>query len=419
MKTFIFAAGASIPFFYPMLSTAYLTDKVKDVNEWGRVINKYRQYVDPSTMIVSAQEVSDVINQILTFDHSLNFEQIAEIIDKVSSINYDSLPSNNMLNLYLGTLHNLGMYHRQKYNSLGWRDIPFLYRQIIAEAILELENSKRSADYDILTNSQHDFIKYVSDEDSQVSIMSLNYDNNVLNSLEGLGFEKGFESTSRWQYGLQLNIGTFMNSPKVIYFPHGHLRFCFKDNNDISFFMDSVIANEERWTGLNQTMLGSTMPVIPGKFSYIFNTFITTGQTKDDILNTLPYAIYYQRLAVDITNSDTIYIIGYSFGDEHINRLLKSFLKIEPTNKVYIIDYYPDNITMTDEYMDNNNLILKIRNVFGNEWILNIDTHGAKTPANPAEISNLNSNGYGEIFPNVIFYKKGYDAFLREFSIVL
>lgn len=90
---------------------------------------------------------------------------------------------------------------------------------------------------------------------------------------------------------------------------------------------------------MDLTTIGSTLLVLPGRFSYNWNTFLSTGQTKDEGLNHLPYAVYYQRLSIDLAKSDTVYVVGYSFGDDHINRLLRSFIKLNLNNKVYIVDF--------------------------------------------------------------------------------
>ena len=82
MTTFLFAAGASVPFFEnPSLSTWYLTQKVKNINEWQRVIGKYISIKGQNNVIVSPQCVVDVINKILKYIPDANFEQIAEVLD--------------------------------------------------------------------------------------------------------------------------------------------------------------------------------------------------------------------------------------------------------------------------------------------------------------------------------------------------
>ena len=60
MKTFVFGAVASIPFFDPRLNTRYLTSKVCDFAEWQRVIAKYLRF-NPNINIASPNDVVAVV----------------------------------------------------------------------------------------------------------------------------------------------------------------------------------------------------------------------------------------------------------------------------------------------------------------------------------------------------------------------
>ena len=60
MKTFVFGAGSSIPFFDPRLNTRYLTSKVCDFAEWQRVIAKYLRF-NPNINIASPDDVVAVV----------------------------------------------------------------------------------------------------------------------------------------------------------------------------------------------------------------------------------------------------------------------------------------------------------------------------------------------------------------------
>ena len=419
MQTIIFGAGASVPFFEPRLSTLYLTNKVLDINEWDRIMKKYRQY-EPNNVLATPEDVMDVISAIRGLNPDAHFEQIAEVVDKISSTGFDKMPKNNMMNLQMWVMTSRGFLGNNVSKPLGaeWRDVPFLFREIIAEAILELEKNHKAANYQKLEDLQREFIGRVSELSERTSVLSFNYDDCVIDSLEGLGFEKGFSQTNQY-YLRQIDPCKFMKADKVVYFPHGHVKFQFTDNDNVTFWGDSEVANQERWKGVNGTQIGSTMTLLNGKYAYNFNTFITTGQTKDDSLNHLPYSAYYQRLASDLANSNVIYIVGYSFGDDHINRLLQTFLKIDAENKVYVIDFYEDAVTLTNEYETQSNIINKIHQVLGTEWQLRVDANGAKKPFDQAKVDAINANGYGEIFDQVVFYKKGYDAFLQEFGNVI
>ena len=419
MKTLIFGAGASIPFFEPKLSTKYLTDKIIDRQEWDKVIAIVKSIKGEDYIIAKTEIVLQIIQTIQKIKPNANFEEIAEVIDKLSSFGFDMIPEHNMFNVVIHVM-NTGFDPRvKKPFGCEWAMIPFLLREIIAMSIIELQNNHKIMDYDNLISLQKDFINSICEKDDDVSIMSLNYDECVLKSLEGLGFEKGFK-TKNEHYLMQLDTPTFMSAKKVVYFPHGNLRFQFTDNDNITYWSDANDAEAERWKGISSSSLGSTLTCSNGKFVYNYNTFISTGQTKDDGLNHLPYAVYYQRLGIDINKSDSIYIIGYSFGDDHINRLLRSFIEISPENKIYVIDYYPKEVAGTDEYKDQNNIITKLYFTFGAEWgvVYNRDTNETE-PLNPEEIKKINSLGYGEIFKQVILYKKGFSEFLHEFNNVI
>ena len=418
MKTFIFGAGASRDFFNPVLDTAYLTNKVCDQQEWDRVMQKYQQHNGKNHVMVQSNVIVQVVNEIRIRLQYANFEQIAEIMDKISSYGYDHLTMNNMLNLLVGVM-NTG-FLPQNNNPFGseWSDIPFLLREIIAEAILDMENNHKVADYQIMSGLQKAFIGTVCDRDDDVSVMSLNYDDCVYESLFGLGFENGYLPVNQ-HYLRQLDIDRFMHARKVVYFPHGHLKFQFTDNDNVTFWSDSNVANNERWANINGMSVGSTLLVLPGRFSYNWNTFLSTGQTKDEGLNHLPYAVYYQRLAIDLFKSDTVYVVGYSFGDDHVNRLLRSFIKLNPNNKVYIIDFYQNQITLVDEQHDPNNIITKIYLNLGADWQLFYSQNAGLMPVNQVEVNKANAQGWGEIFPQVVFYKKGYRTFLGEFGNVI
>lgn len=414
MVSVLFGAGASRNFFKPTLTTQYLTEAVKDPNNWNRVIKHYRAIKGPSIVIAEPTEVVGLINLILGTNPDFNFEQIAEVLDKLCSYWFDSLPMNTMLGA-------LEFIFKKIYSGdvpwamcSGWDDIPFLFRQVITEAILDLQHNHKSLDYTALLSNQKTFIESLSKSDNDISLISLNYDETLANSIEGLGFDTCFQESKLPGQFNEIDINKFFNCKKVIYYPHGHVRFRFTDQLNVEYYRNGNFANHQRWVGLDSAMPGANMPITKGKFSYNFNSFITIGQTKDDILNYLPYSVYYQRMAIDLFKSDKLFIIGYSFGDDHINRFLKSYLKSGQNKKVIIVDYYNKPITMIDEYRDSENFILKIYNVFGPEWRVNINSNGQKVAWDVNEIATLNSSGFGKIFSQVYFYKKGYTEFLKD-----
>lgn len=74
---------------------------------------------------------------------------------------------------------------------------------------------------------------------------------------------------------------------------------------------------------------------------------------------------------------------------------------------------------MMDEYMNPKSIITKINHNFVIEWQIMVNRNSDKQPVNPNEIEQLNTRGYGNLFLQVLFYKKGYKEFLNEFNDII
>lgn len=408
MVTILFGAGASFPFYKNHLSTQYFTQQVKLEDNWRRMLEIYNKYNADEYDIPEIEFVISLLNSSVC--SCLNFEQLAEIVDKISSLGYDAIPCNNVFNRIAAYL-NIQYPHRSQSQY-----IPFIFREIIANAILYSEENERVDDYDYLQKLQQDFLRNISDYNEKASVVSLNYDDCIPTSIDQLGcFEYCFDY-NQGIYENMLDIKNFFAKTKVVYFPHGHLRFIFNDKENVSYEANIQMAEKQRWSGIHNhgTQVVTTTP-----FCYDFNTFITTGMTKDNALNNMPYAIYYQKLASDFLSSELVILVGYSFNDPHFNRLLKSFLHKNETNKVLIITKYQDPITLTDEYKDETNLIAKINFVFGSEWGVLVTSTGEILPTNKDAVKKINEEGFSEIFKNVFLYKNGYEEFLKEQDRIL
>jgi hypothetical protein len=415
MNTILFGAGASIPFFDTSLTSTYITEQILDIANWKKVLKKLTKANKYGYNLIDINEVKPVLcylsnlNEIGCFN--LNFEDIAEVLDKLSSYGFDALPQRNLLNTILS------FFKPAITISAKWQHIPFLLREIIANTIIDMHKNHCISNYDKMISLQNDFIGHIQREDNCISLVSLNYDDIVPTSVDTLNYISCHFTDNTKRHKNTINIKDFFKSKTVAYFPHGNLRFVFTDELNVSYSKDIDQAEKERWDGLFNR---GTTNVVNGSFSYDFNTFITTGKTKDNAFNNMPYSIYYQRLATDFLNSSKIFIIGYSFGDIHFNRLLRSFLYTNNENKVYVIDKYDSMVTMIDEYTDNSNIITKIHDTFQPDWYIIFNNKPSqKSPYNQLEVNKINQEGYGEIFDRIIFYKKGYDQFLNEFHKVL
>lgn len=74
---------------------------------------------------------------------------------------------------------------------------------------------------------------------------------------------------------------------------------------------------------------------------------------------------------------------------------------------------------MVEEYKDSNNIITKINQNFGTVWQIIYNQNSGKQAAYSMEIGKINTCGYGYLFPQVLFYKKGYKDFLNEFNDII
>lgn len=291
MNTILFGAGASIPFFDIPLTTTYITKQILDIKNWEKVLKKLTKAKNDGYDLIDISEVEPVLCDLSNSNFNLNFEDIAEVLDKLSSYGYDAIPQHNLLNTIL-------KFFKPKITiSAKWHYIPFLLREIIANTIIDMHKNHRISNYDKMVSLQNNFIDSIRGEDNCISLVSLNYDDIVPASVDVFNDISCHFTDNTKRHKNTINIKEFFKSKTVAYFPHGHLRFVFTDELNVSYFKDIYQAEKERWDGLFNR---GTTNVVNGSFSYDFNTFITTGKTKDNAFNNMPYSIYYQRLAVTI-----------------------------------------------------------------------------------------------------------------------
>ena len=400
----ILGAGASVPFYSPRLSTSHLTNVISDQKKWTNLVTRYTNIMGQNVNMVNVQAILQVLNNITQSHPNYNFEQIIEIYDKISSFNFDPRPNSKILHdillLYNATAHNIPNH--------VWDCVPFLFRQIITEELEDLHTNHKTALYNNLTQLQTDFISNIYNGQS-FNIFTLNYDEIILDAIQNLNIDNGFNNQGRF------DINTFLSASKTISFPHGHSRFSF-DDDDILYHPNSHTANTYRLNNIAAINRTQTKYLTDSSYSYSFNTFISTGQQKEPTFDVNPYSIYYQKFASDCLKANKIYLIGYSFSDPHFNRMLLNFLQISPLNKIIVVDYLPGNINIKTEYMTQGSFIYKMLKQLGVKS-LPLDVSGNNYLYQQKE-QDLNNLGYSEIYPQIFFYKNGYDTFLSQFNTI-
>lgn len=354
--------------------------------------------------MVNTETVLQVLNNITQAHPKYHFEQIIEIYDKISSFNFDPRPNSKILH---DILHYYGATAPEMVDHV-WNCVPFLFRQLITEEVADLHANHKVPSYNNLTQLQTNFVSSISSGKS-INIFTLNYDEIILDSIQNLNFVTGFNNHGRF------DIKSFLLATKTISFPHGHSRFSF-DNDGILFHANSQIANPYRLNKIGVHDRTKTKYLVDSPYSYSFNTFVSTGQQKESTFDVNPYAIYYQKFASDCLTANKIYTIGYSFSDPHFNRMLLNFLKISPSNRIVIVDFLPNQISIVAEFMNQGSLIQKI---FDQLLVTSIPLRkNEKDYLYQQEEQDLNNNGYAEVYPQIVLYKNGYDNFLNQFNMI-
>jgi len=396
-RILLFGAGASVPYFRPSLTTNFLTKVVLNRRAWREIIQRYNNRIAANRLQLNETNILNMLLDICNINDNQNFEQIIEIIDKICSYNFDNGDNK--------TIHNIFRYYgAPNYcDYQEWGIIPFLSRQLISECILGLQTSNRHHvhDYDELLRLQRDFIQCMTKND-ELSIITLNYDDILNESIQSLNIENGFINE-------RFSTRSFFDASNTISFPHGHIRFII-DGRGLRNISNLNEANNIRFNNLFTITLDETQFLLNSNYSYVFNTSIVTGQLKESTFDENPFSAYYQKLAIDIFESQEIVIIGYSFQDSHLNRLLRNFLELNDTNIIKIISYIIQDINVNNFY-----------GPFSFPFFSNMfRTFGIKSWPYyyNHNLDIVNVTNYGEIYDRIFLYKNGYNNFLHEYNII-
>jgi hypothetical protein len=397
-RTVLFGAGAAISFYKPELSTQTLTTTIFDASLWADIVRRYAALRESSP--VDTADVQDVLTKAKTF-RALNFEEAIEVLDKVSSFNFDPARGGRLL-------HDIIRLHGGKpvAPNTTWTDVPFLARQLLAERVV---GATKSSSYTRLSALQKGFLARLL-ADGPVDIFSLNYDESLYESVDGLGFDDGF----RDMHFSELN---FFDSANALGFLHGHVRYRNEDG-EVRKDIDGVTATRKRFELLDY-LHAKTLTVIEYPYAYNFDTFLVTGQTKDGALNRNPFAAYYQRLASTLIGTDELILVGYSFGDEHLNRFILSYLYQNPAHRILYVTFHNEEVDAMKSFLDQDAISKLFTKTGRRSMSLSIFADGREGYKYEDDVDELNRNGFGMIAPRIVLYKKGYGEFLEERDSVL
>ena len=453
----IFGAGASAPFFCPPLTSDTFTRAIQDEARWNSLLQRYAQKMGSTYCEVGLDSILCLIQRANNLTKDLNFEEIIELVDKYSSYAIgDSFHSHSKIGTPNKGQHDLLNFFKANgflgYNPVAraevpvhlrlivtaiekfssklklrffkvneplecvqyWPEVPFLFRQLIAETIERSDRKFRSPDYCELLAKQSAFISWQLQE-GDLSICTFNYDDVLPHTIRKgqIPLETGFVSS-------RFESVRFLHARSVLAFPHGHASWTL-DDHGIKSFPSISAANAWRLEHISDCGFDQTTFLVDAQRSYDFNTFLTTGQDKESSLDRNPYCAYYQTIARDLLYADTVIVVGYSFRDPHIDRMLLNYIDLNPkSNKILLIDRLEEDIDLIHEFMKTEGFLRRVLCKHGIKGVPVVGTNNHQYDYKYAdELANTNRTGFGFLCPQIWIYKLGYKQFLSEWRSVV
>jgi hypothetical protein len=201
---------------------------------------------------------------------------------------------------------------------------------------IENENNKS------LNNSFYNWIKDISGEDGIIRMYTLNYDRlfKVILENRGLKVFEGFDCGALSNSGGDIippDVKKILSDfdSTVYYNLHGSVFWDVNTRNDFD-----LPTSEFYLTGIPNLLFNlSEQPIRQiDKGRNIMLTNIITGYQKTAKTAVTPFKQMLSAFDRDCVFADRLFIVGYGFGDEHINESIKTTIVHNPKIKITIID---------------------------------------------------------------------------------
>ncbi len=425
--TIIIGAGASTPFYNNELTTSYLTkDALFNKSIWQKLLKMFNNYkkdgsrnlqklrIDINDVFFILGKIYHILKKSQRFKN-VNFEYIIHLLDKISNYLYSEINVEyaNIDEYLIDFWHicdsQLIQYAFKNSDKAGWKYVPFLGREVIATAILELWESNTSKDS---ININKDFFSSLLKQFKSVNIYSLNYDPLLYESLKDIkDFVHGF-------VGNIFDSSVFYKADNVIAFVHGHVGFE-PYQNQMKFNSNYNNAQENRIKGLFDAIITNrTKYWTFGMKGIHYNTYLVTGLDKIDAFSLNPFASYIHRFGKDIIESSYIILIGLSLIDYHLNAFLTNSLFISDKRIIFVTKSDVD--TIIDKLSEGRySLIHKLWTLFKDAVSLNINYEEDPFKKHRENLrKSLSQNGFGKLTDHIVLYIKGVENFYKEKNLI-
>jgi len=407
-------AGASTPFLKTekeSLTTQYLTDELLRSQNWRQVItilNNYKNKRNNSSTFldnIALEDIFFLLNRIKAtlIKRRFNFETLVYFLDKVCDFlsaqheseygNIDDYFFDFWIKIEKQYLHKLF----DNSDPDGWNYTPFLAREVIINAILQMwKNSLYKKEGITLYKA---FLTTLCNSFSSVNIYSLNYDPLLYESIKENNFSTGFEKDNKF------NPVLFFKSLNTIAFLHGHVGFGFENG--------SIILNDN-YDKIKENRIKHIVEngcIEIGMKGTHYDSYFITGLDKINGFSNLPFSAYLHKLGKDIIESDCIIMAGISLNDYHVNIFLSNALAVSNKEIVFVTkDDVKHIINSFKKGTDSTTIRL---------WTLTRDY-----ATNLGEVSfgdylekindSFQRNGFAKITNNIKIYIKGFEEFIKE-----
>lgn len=248
-----------------------------------------------------------------------NFELLLSSLEllldwKIANEGYDSKEANSYMLLEPFS----------PYNNYLIKDLWELYSEAINEII------ERVKIYDCYTPPYPDRLDTLTDflkrkkQTNSLKIYSLNYDRLIpkIAKKRGLFFYEGFKDM---QY--EYNLDKFNTNPHTFFNLHGSIYTSYVSGGAVKV-LDNPIQLEHRYK-IQGGNPGENKVFLP----------IIAGYSKSQRIMSEPFNFGIASFMNDCNTCNRLVIVGYSFGDPHINSVLKRFIRLDST-EIIIVDYY-------------------------------------------------------------------------------
>lgn len=309
--------------------------------------------------------ISDQLEKILNKEDNekINFETIINVIERLYyHLNNDNYIQGNKFYNYNSELEQIFNKAILNNGAIDNGDLPSyqekllilekIYYELIELIIRKTEQYSINivqSKYTQLNNNLSCFFNVLKNNNYLSRIYSLNYEKIIYDICNNdIDFDLGFDLSKKIPHEISTDILYNSFDPNLIYNSfnknchynlHGSIHFCKKN-----YFSDGYEFCENYYSGLKTNF--SKKETNSGEF--ILTSPIITGYSKIQQTVIEPFRTFFSCFTQDCYKADIILIIGFSFGDEYINKMIKNVTNINNTKVICIGRPSENHITFAE-----------------------------------------------------------------------